>query len=85
MRSWVQGGQYKTAIKAALQPYGGIGELHKKEIVRHDAQAQSVELFYSGKTNPFKARISFAGNQIAGIHLFPWTDGQENQPSTLSP
>jgi pimeloyl-ACP methyl ester carboxylesterase len=74
MRSWVQGGQYKAAIKAALRPYGGIGELQKIEIVRHDVQSQSVELFYSGKTQSFKAKVTFTGNQIASIHCFPWVN-----------
>ena len=74
MRSWIQGGQYKAAIKTSLQPYGGIGELQKTEILRQDAQTQFVWLFYSGKTNSFKVRVSFTKNQIAGIHSFPWTD-----------
>ena len=74
MRSWIQGGEYKAAINAGLQLSGGIGELRKKEIIQHDAQAKSVELFYSGTTNSFKIRVSFGENQIVGIHLLPWAD-----------
>ena len=73
MRSWIRD-RAITDLKIALQPYGGVGEFQKKEIVRHGTQTKSVELFYSGETSPFKARVTFTENQISGIHLFPWAD-----------
>ena len=73
MWSWIRD-RAISDIKTVLQPYGGVGELQKKEIVRHGTQTKSVELFYSGETSPFKARVTFTENQISGIHLFPWAD-----------
>ena len=56
--------------------HGGVGELQKKETVQHLPTIKSVELFYSGRTNPFRARVAFEGNQIAGVYFFPWTGEQ---------
>ena len=75
MRTWLQGEQSIATVQALLRPFGGIGEIQKIEIVWHDVDLQSVELFYSGTKRPFKARVTFEGNQVAGIHLFPLQAG----------
>ena len=76
IRSFIGSAKHRTAIRTFQRLFGGVGELQKKEIIRHTPINQSVELFYSGKTNCFKARVSFEGNQIAGVHYFPWADEQ---------
>jgi hypothetical protein len=83
MRSWIQEGKYKSVGKTIRQMYGGVGELRKKKVIQPTElsddlpQIQFVELFYTGKTNSFKTRVSFQGDQIIGIRLFPWTDEQD--------
>jgi pimeloyl-ACP methyl ester carboxylesterase len=74
MRSWIQKGNDKAAVKGIQRQFGGAGELLTKEKIQHDARTQSVELFYSGKVDSLKVRVTFIENQIAGIHYFPWTD-----------
>jgi len=71
MRSVMQKEQSIATVQMVLRPYGGIGEIQKKEIVQHDAELLSVELFYSGTKKPFKARVTFRGTEIDGIHIFP--------------
>ena len=74
MRSWIQTNKPKDVGQSLRRQYGEAGELQKTEIIQHDPQTRSVELFYSGKTKSFKIRVSFKENQIVGFHHFPWTD-----------
>ena len=74
IRSWVQTGKYRSAAREFRRMLGDVGELQKKEIVQHEPPRQSVELFFSGKTNSFKVRVSFQENQIVSIRYFPWND-----------
>ena len=74
MLSWIQEEQSVATVHALLRPFGRIGELQKQEIMRTPGDL-SVELFYSGTKRPFKARVTFQGNQIAGIHVFPLESG----------
>ena len=70
MLSWMQEEQSIATVHDVLRPFGRIGELQKQEIMQSPGYL-SVELFYSGTKRPFKARVTFQGNQIAGIHVFP--------------
>jgi len=76
MRSWFQAGKHQSAAKDFRRQFGSTGELRKTEVIRHTPQIQSVELFYSGKTNSFKARVTFEGNRISGVHYLFWSDEQ---------
>ena len=74
MLSWIQEEQSVATVHDLLRPFGRIGELQKQEIMLSPSY-RSVELFYSGTKRPFKARVTFQGNQIAGIHVFPLKSG----------
>ncbi|MCL2117062.1 MAG: lysophospholipase [Planctomycetaceae bacterium] len=81
MQTWVQGSGAKRIPKDLERMFGGIGSWRKNEHIEHSGNLRSVELFYSGITQAFKIRVTFAGKQISGFHYLPWTD-EQNQYGT---
>ena len=81
MRKLVQSDGAKQFPKDLKRLFGGIGEWRKTESIDHGNDVRSVELFYSGISQPFKIRVTFTGKQISGFHAFAWMD-EQNQYGT---